>query len=137
MHQFDLILQQEVGRGTVVSASYLGSLGRELPNFLDVNLNPNNMTTQNITIQDTTGKGPLANGTSLAVPTFTGYGNTGLLGPNAGKFQAITEYMSNVNSNYNAFVVEVQNRTLKSLQFDANYTVGARVGLLPELLDGG
>ncbi len=30
--------------------------------------------------------------------------------------------ISNVNSNYNAFVAEVQNHSLKSIQFDANYT---------------
>jgi hypothetical protein len=30
--------------------------------------------------------------------------------------------ISNVNSNYNAMVVEVLNRSLKSLQFDVNYT---------------
>jgi hypothetical protein len=121
VHQFDLILQQEVGKGTVVSASYLGALGRELPNFLDVNLNPNT-TNQTITVADSTGKGPLANGTTITTPTFTSYGNTGLLGASATNYQAITEYMSNINSNYNAFVVEVQNRTLKSLQFDVNYT---------------
>ena len=122
VHQYDLILQQQVGKGTVVSASYLGSLGRDLPNFLDVNLDPTTMKNQTITVSDSTGKGPLANNSTFIVPTFTAYGNVGLLGPSAGNFQAITEYLSNVNSNYNAFVVEVQNRTLKSLQFDVNYT---------------
>jgi hypothetical protein len=121
VHQYDLILQQEIGKGTVVSASYLGALGRELPNFLDVNLNPNT-TNQTITVADSTGKGPLANGTTITTPTFTSYGNVGLLGASATNFQAITEYMSNINSNYNAFVVEVQNRTLNSVQFDVNYT---------------
>jgi hypothetical protein len=121
VQEFDLILQQEVGRGTVVSASYLGALGRHLPNFLDVNLNPNT-TNENITISDTTGKSPLANGTVLTVPTFTAYGNTGLLGPSATNFQAVNEMISNINSSYNALALEVQNRSLKNLQFDVNYT---------------
>jgi hypothetical protein len=30
--------------------------------------------------------------------------------------------LSNINSSYNALALEVQNRTLKSLQFDVNYT---------------
>ena len=37
-------------------------------------------------------------------------------------FQAITQLTSNINSNYNAMVIEVLNRTLHSIQFDANYT---------------
>jgi hypothetical protein len=121
IHEFDLQVQQNLGHGTVFQASYLGALGRELPNFLDVNLNS---TTQNvnITIVDSTGKGPIASGTVITVPTFTSYGNTALLGPSAVNFQAVTEFTSNVNSNYNALAIEALNRSLHSIQFDVNYT---------------
>ena len=121
VQEFDLILQQGLGKGNIVAVSYLGALGRHLPNFLDVNLNPTT-TTKSITIADATGKGPLANGTVLQIPTYTSYGNTNLLGPAATNFQAITEYTSNVNSSYNAMVIEFQNRSLHRLQFDVNYT---------------
>lgn len=122
VHEIDLQLQREVGRGTVVQLSYLNAMGRELPNFLDVNLNPAQQIV-NMTVVDPTGKGrPLAAGSVIPVPTFTSYGNTALLGPSAVKFQAITELISNINSSYNAFVAEVQNRSLKSVQFDVNYT---------------
>jgi outer membrane receptor protein involved in Fe transport len=121
VHEVDLQIQREIGRGTVVQLSYLNALGRELPNFLDVNLNPAQQIV-NMTIVDSTGKGPLAAGSVIQVPTFTSYGNTALLGPSAVNFQAITEMISNINSSYNAFVAEVQNRSLKSLQFDVNYT---------------
>lgn len=124
IHEFDLIVQQEVGKGTVVQASYLGALGRELPNFLDVNLNPETKATVNIAVAPAAGTsnyGPLGNNT-IPVSTFTGYGNTALLGPSATNFGAITELVSNVNSSYNALAVEVQNRTLHSVQFDVNYT---------------
>lgn len=121
VHEFDLMVQREIGKGTVFQVSYLGALGRELPNFLDVNLNPT-QTVDSITVVDPTGTGPLANGTVLSVPTFTGYGNTALLGASAVNFQAITELISNINSNYNAMAVEVQNRSLRSVQFDLNYT---------------
>lgn len=121
VYEYDLMVQQAVGRGTVFQASYLGALGRELPNYLDLNLNP---TTTNYTIQiaDTTGKGPLQNGTVYTVPTYTGYGNIGLFGPQAANFQSITQVSSYVNSNYNAFVAEIQNHSFHSIQFDANYT---------------
>lgn len=124
VQEIDLQVQQAVGRGTIFSISYLGGLGRELPNFLDVNLNPTNTVVKNIAVAgDPNGHGPLGpNGTTLTVPVYTSYGNTALLGPNAAHFSSITEMVSNVNSSYNAFVVEAMNRSLKSVQFDANYT---------------
>jgi hypothetical protein len=114
VHEFDLVAQQEVGKGTVVSLSYIGALGRELTNFLNTNLDPSTKTTTTVTISDPNGTGPLPNGASFAVPTYTHYINT--------SYQAITDVISNINSNYNAFVVEVQNRSLKMIQFDAHYT---------------
>ncbi len=125
--EFDLQVQQEIGRGTFFQVSYLGALGRELPNFLDVNLNPATtgtgaVTTGNITISDSTGKSPLPNGTVLTAPIYNSFGNVGLLGPSATNFNAITEYISNVNSSYNALAAEIQNRSLRSVQFDASYT---------------
>ncbi|MGA2349523.1 MAG: TonB-dependent receptor [Terracidiphilus sp.] len=121
VQEYDLQMQQGIGKGTFFQASYLGALGRELPNYLDVNLtNVQNVT---ITVSDTSNSGPLGpNGTTFVVPTFTAYGNTALLGASAANFQSITEVASNVNSNYNALVVEVLNRSLRSFQFDANYT---------------
>src|SRR5258708_11028813 len=38
IHQFDFSVEREIGWGTVFSASYLGSLGRELPDFVDTNI---------------------------------------------------------------------------------------------------
>ena len=123
VQEFDLQVQQAVGRGTFLSVSYLGGLGRELPNFLDVNLNPTT-TAKTITVAgDPGGFGPLGpNGSTVTVPVYTAYGNTALLGPSATNFQAVTEMISNVNSNYNALVGEILNRSLKSVTFDANYT---------------
>ena len=40
IHQGDLIVEREVGRNTVVSASYLFSFGNSLPTFVDTNLAP-------------------------------------------------------------------------------------------------
>jgi hypothetical protein len=124
VHEFDLMVQQEFGKGTVFQVSYLGALGRELPNFLDLNLDPT--TVQNVTISlvPTGGNyGPAAKlGTSFVVPTYTKYGNAALFGAAATAYQSITQVTSNVNSTYNAFVAEVQNRSLKSLEFDFNYT---------------
>src|SRR5262249_16216984 len=35
IHQMDLTLERDLGWGTVLSVSYLGSLGRQLPGFVD------------------------------------------------------------------------------------------------------
>jgi hypothetical protein len=56
----------------------------------------------------------LPNNATYQVPTFTHYTNT--------SYQAITDVISNINSSYNAFVAEIQNRSLKTVQFDASYT---------------
>ena len=122
VQEYDLALQQAVGRGTFFQLSYLGALGRELPNYLDLNLNPTT-TLDTITISDASGKGPLPNGATYQVPTYTAYGNTALFGSAvAGAYQNITEMVSDINSSYNAFVAEVMNRSQHSVQFDASYT---------------
>ena len=122
VHEYDLALQQEVGRGTVFSLSYLAALGRELPNYIDVNLDPTTAQTSTISVIDTTGKGPLPNGAQYTAKTYIKYGNAALFGATGATYQGITEVLSNINSSYNAMVAEIQNRTLHHLQFDANYT---------------
>ena len=124
VQEFDLQLQQEIGKGTFFSLSYLGGLGRRLPNFLNVNLNPATVSTKTITIAgDPNGKGPLgATNTNINVPVYTSFGNTAVLGSGAANFGSVGEMISNVNSSYNAMVAEVVNRSLKSITFDANYT---------------
>jgi hypothetical protein len=118
VHEFDLILQQDLGRTAVLNVSYLGSLGRELPNFVDQNLNP----ATSLATVTFTGGGPIASGTTIQVPTYTGYGNTALFGSLATKFQAITEAVSNINSSYNALVFEAKARSFYGLEADASYT---------------
>ena len=131
VQEFDLVLQQQLGRGTVFSTSYLGAIGRHLTNYLDLNLDPTTVKNQAITVVDPSGSGPLgANGKVYSVPTYSRYGNAAQFGANIATggagglslYQNITQVTSNINSNYNAVVFEVQNRSFKSLQFDANYT---------------
>ena len=124
VQEFDLLLQQDVGKGTIFSLSYLGGLGRHLPNFLNVNLNPNTVSNKTFTVgSDPNGNGPLgATGSTITVPVYTSFGNTALLGPSAANFSNVSEMISNVNSSYNGMVAEVINRSLKSITFDANYT---------------
>jgi outer membrane receptor protein involved in Fe transport len=126
--EFDLQVQQQLGKGTIFQLSYMGALGRELPNFLNVNLAPPE-DTSTITVAalpSGEAQGPLAAGLKFTVPTFgTCTASaicpfpTGFINPN---FTDIAEYLSNVNSSYNAMTAEIQNRSIHGLQFDANYT---------------
>jgi hypothetical protein len=129
VQQFDLTVQQELGKGTALQISYLGALGRNLPNFINTNLAPP-QDTATITVGSPAvsgfGNGPLPINAKYTVPTFgtctagpTCPYPTGYINPN---FTNITEVLSNINSNYNGMVVELQNRGIHGLVFDANYT---------------
>jgi hypothetical protein len=125
VHEFDLAVQRELLRGMIFQISYMGALSRELPNAININLNPNANTvataaTPNgvvqsvITVSDSGGLGPLADGTVFTVPTYTN-----LINPN---FGAVNELFSNINASYHAMVAEIENKTSKWIQYDVNYT---------------
>jgi outer membrane receptor protein involved in Fe transport len=124
VHEFDLSVQQSLGRNIVFQLSYMGALGRELPNAININYNPNANTNASgnpngvvqsvITVVDPTSLGPIANGTTFTVPTYTGFINP--------SFGAVNELLSNINSSYNAMVAEIVNKTSKMIQYDVNYT---------------
>jgi len=135
IHQLDLTLERDMGWGTVVSASYLGSFGRELPDFADLNictgLNISGSNTQTtgciaptpITYQ-VLGGGPLGSGTyttSLFRPFTTTQAR-----PNA-NFGSLTDIFSGINSRYNALAIQVNHRMNHHIQFNASYTYSRAV----------
>ena len=111
IHQGDLVIEREVARNTVVSASYLFSFGKFLPNFVDVNLTPPTVS-RTINIVD----GPFA-GQQWNFAYFLGAAR-----PIAG-FGAIQEIRSNVDTKYHALVLQANRRFTKGLQFQVNYTL--------------
>jgi hypothetical protein len=124
IHQFDLTLEREVGWGTVVSASYLGSLGRELPDFVDTNVPLNNVGTITYTV---VGGGPLGSGpyTTQLFRPFNPCPNPPVCisqpRPNA-NFGAMSDIVSGINSSYHALVVQANHRMSRNIQFQASYT---------------
>ena len=107
----DLTVERDLGWGTVLSVSYLGSLGRELPNFVDTNIAGS---TKNITYTVLNG-GPLAK----QGPTYTTALFTSRL---TSAFGAETAIFSGANSNYQALSVQLNHRMSHNIQFGANYT---------------
>lgn len=110
IQQGDIVLEREVARNTVVSASYLFSFGKYLPNFVDTNLSPPTGSAK-ISIVD----GPFAG----AVWTFPYYLGTR---PNT-SFGQIQEIRSNISTKYNALVLQANRRLTKGLQFQSSYTL--------------
>ncbi len=124
--EFDLAVQQILGINTVLSVTYLGALGRELPNSLNLNLDPNNGYTANFTVTPGAGQttcGPIACGTVLAEKVYgqrkVGQTTAATLNPAYGNIFA---GVSNVNSNYHALSVDVTHRAGKFITYDAAYT---------------
>lgn len=127
IQQFDLSIQHELPWGLVASATYNGSLGQHLPNFLNVNLDPTKTFASTLTVVDSTGSasgsncGPVACGTTIASNVYS----SSVAGVNSyldANYGSATEVISNINSNYNAMILNLENRGNKYAQFDINYT---------------
>jgi hypothetical protein len=109
VHEYDVVFEQQIADNTMVSVSYVGSAGRNLPLFIDRNL-PSPAGT--ITYQAS--GGPL-DGQSVSVPVFTGSR------PNP-SFGRITTVSSLVESKYNGLVLQFNRQLSGGLQLQASYT---------------
>jgi len=110
IHQVDAVFEREIARNTVVSASYLFSLGQYLPNFVDINL-PAPSAFVNVNVSG----GP-NNGAIYHTPIFTG------ARPNTA-FAQVTEIRSDVFSKYNALVLQFNRRLTGGVQIQSSYTL--------------
>jgi Carboxypeptidase regulatory-like domain/TonB dependent receptor len=121
INQADLTVEQDLGWNTVMSVSWLGTMGRRLPNFTDLNLNTPTSVTYNII--DTTGKGLLPNGSTFTSKFYAKNTtpNCSSQRPNCA-FGSLTDIFSGVNSNYEALVGQISHRFSSHVQFNANYT---------------
>ena len=106
IHQYDFIIEHQIFKNTVVSASFIGSLGRNLPTFVDQNLVRTGQTTYTI-------YGSNANGQTFTLPLYS-RANTA--------FQQITQIESSVRSEYRALVLQANRRFSEGLQFQMSYT---------------
>ncbi len=130
--QFDLAVQQDLGRATVLSLSYIGALGRELPNYLNTNLTNDATHTYNFNyaVGGANGNcGPLVCGTIVPIKVYSNKTQASPTSPATYNFNtplptygAVTDVISNINSSYHALTFELQKRANKYLSFDAHYT---------------
>jgi hypothetical protein len=123
IHQYDLVFEYQFMKNTAFSVSYIGSLGRNLPTFFDLNNVPcSSLPTPlpagacptGVATTFTFTGGPLA-GQSITLPQYNrvlAIGN-----------QARTRIQSTVKSEYNALVLQVNRRFTDGLQFQSSYTL--------------
>jgi outer membrane receptor protein involved in Fe transport len=105
--QFDFILEREIAQNTVASISYVGSLGRHLPTFVDMNLAPTGAT------RTFTTYGGDFDGQTFTLPLYA-RANTAL--------PSLLQEQSSVKSEYNALIFQANRRFTDGLQFQASYT---------------
>jgi len=117
IHEADLVVERQITPNMSVSASYLLSRGRRLPNFFDTNLLPPNRVQQFLVLDPS---GNVAE--TLNLPIFTGPR------PNA-NFGSIIEERSNISSTYDALVLQVNKRFSHGLQFLAHFTYSRAIDL--------
>lgn len=129
VHQADMIVEHQIAKNTVISGSYLFSQGRHLPSYIDRNICPagsrrntaiagtNCAATAPATATYSIVGGPL-NGQSVTVPFFA----TPRPNPN---FNATTEIVDIVRSDYHALVLQANRRFTDGLQFQSSYTLAS------------
>ncbi len=121
IHQYDLIFERQLSRNMSVSASYIGSTGRNLIAFYDLN----NLLCSTFTVLPagcsngaettfTLSGGPL-DGQTFSLPQY-------VRDPAIGN-QARTSIRSSVRSQYHALVLQANRRFTNGLQFQASYTL--------------
>ncbi|SNS75169.1 TonB-dependent Receptor Plug Domain [Granulicella rosea] len=147
VHEIDLAIEQQLGHGTVMQISYMGSLGRELASAVDKNLTLGNVnilsdtyTTAIPATVPSTGyqlplprggkAGPLAAGSTTALKLYTlctaaqlAAGTTCGSGSRTtqGVYQLL-DFKSDVNSAYNAMSIQLTHRFSQGYSFMAHYT---------------
>lgn len=106
INQYDVILEHQIMKNTVASVSYIGSLGRSLPTFVDLNYQQTGTTNFSVV-------GGPANGQTFNLPLYSRVTGT----------QAMTQIQSSVKSEYNALVFQLNRRMTGGLQVQGSYTL--------------
>ncbi len=112
IHQTQLSIEHQFGRRTTLSATYMGSYARELPNFIDTNVDLTALGVLNYSIEDPNHLGPLKSG---FVSRFY------YQRPNQ-KYRAITDIVSETNASYQGGIVRLTRRLGGAFSINAGYT---------------
>ncbi|MGC2161467.1 MAG: carboxypeptidase regulatory-like domain-containing protein [Silvibacterium sp.] len=113
--QAEISLQQELGQRTAVTFSYMASYGRELPQFLDDNIDLNAVATISYTLNFATNPqhlGPLQN--NFSSPFYYQRVNPA--------YNSITRILSESNSAYQGGILRLTRRASSAIDLHVAYT---------------
>ncbi len=112
VQEMEASLAQQIGVGTEITFSFLGSLGRKLPNFIDQNIDIASAGTITYAVDDSTGKGPLK-GKTYTTSFFTQRTNL--------NYGAFTDIFTETNSRYEAGMVKLSQSMGRAGDIHASY----------------
>ena len=112
IRQSEISFEQQLGHRTTLTATYMGSYARELPNFIDTNVDLATLGLVHYTIADAHHRGPLKSG-------FTSSFYYQRLNP---RYRAITDIVSETNATYHAGIVRLTRRLGGPFSINAGYT---------------
>jgi len=113
VQEMEISLGQKIGTRTELTASFLGSLGRKLPNFIDKNIDVANAGTITYNVDDAAAKGPLKG------KTYTTAFFTERLNPDYGQ---TTDIFTETNSRYEAGMIKLSHTLGHAGDLHAAYT---------------
>ncbi len=113
--QAELSLEQQLGRRTTVTLTAMASFGRELPQFLDRNIDLTAAATVNYSLDFTTNPGHLGPlKSNFTVPFYYAHVNN--------NYGSITDIISETNSSYQGAVLRLTRRTRRNIDLNVAYT---------------
>jgi outer membrane receptor protein involved in Fe transport len=134
VYHVNLSLDRQLSSNTVLQLSYLGSFGRNLPLFVDTNIDPTSKIENTFVVCGVNGAGATdltscytpQPGQFLQGSTYTApFYKTRLSAaqcPTCTKYGAMDEVRSFGTSSYHAMAVQVNRRMSRNIQFNTNYT---------------
>ncbi len=112
IHQAEVSLQQKLSRDTTITFSGLYSAGRELPDYIDTNIDLASAQPLTYSVVDPLHQGPLPS-------TYTTRFYTARVNPSYGQ---ITRIFSETNSKYEAGILRVDHNLTRALDLHASFT---------------
>jgi len=117
-YHYSAAIEQQIGRNMVVSAAYVGTLGRHLLRFTTPNLGPNYLVVPlAFNPDESVFGGATFSGVTLDPGAFSSRGSrpVSTIGP-------INLFETTANSRYDALQVQARGRYARGLQYQAQYT---------------
>ncbi len=112
IHQTEASFEQQLDSHTNLTVAYMGSYGRELPDYVDRNIDLSSISTITYQVVDAQHQGPLPS-------TYTTKFFTARINQN---YQQVTDIFSETNSKYQAGVLRVDHQMTPALDLHASFT---------------